>query len=75
MLETPTLALNAGGAVVTFFYHMFGDTIGSLWVDACAVADGGGTNCTTLWSQTGQQHTSITAAWTQVTLHVAEVSV
>lgn len=75
MLETPTLAINAGGAVVTFFYHMFGATIGSLRVDACAMADGGGTNCTTLWSQAGQQHASITAAWTLVTLHVAGVSV
>lgn len=47
------------GAKVSFDYHMYGSNIGTLYLE---VYSNGGWN--SIWSKTGQQHTSNSASWT-----------
>ena len=55
-----TLGLQVG--TVSFKYHMFGDNMGNLSL----VTETGGT----LWSRSGQQHTSGSSSWTQADVFV-----
>jgi len=51
ILEGPTLDLDHGSGEVTFAYHMYGSTMGSLYFE---IEDGVG-GWTSLWSKTGDQ--------------------
>ncbi len=60
-----TLDLTAlSTADISFYYHMYGSTMGGVYLD---VSTNSGTNWTNLWNITGQQHTAETDAWTQAT--------
>jgi hypothetical protein len=53
----------------SFYYHMYGSTMGTLSAQTCTSnatcgnTAGCGSTCTTKWSATGQQHTSRSAPW------------
>lgn len=59
ILSTPPLNMPSGG-IVSFYYHMFGRTIGRLSVSTCA-----GTTCTVRWQRVGAQQSSSSAAWSR----------
>lgn len=59
-LTSIRLNVPASGGFATFYYHMYGATIGTLSAQTCV-----GTTCTTRWTASGQQHTSNSAAWSQ----------
>jgi hypothetical protein len=60
LLTTPTLpTFPANGGLVSFYYHMYGATIGTLSVSACPASGA----CSVLWTLTGQQQTTSAAAW------------
>jgi len=54
---------------ISFYYHMYGATMGTLGVE---VSTNGGGAWTSLWSITGQQHSSMTAAWTAKTISLCQ---
>jgi len=53
----------------SFYYHMYGATMGTLSAQTCtsnatcSTTTGCGSTCTTKWSATGQQHTGRSAPW------------
>src|SRR5690606_37857262 len=49
-----------------FWYHMFGNGIGSLTVEV-----DNGSGYTQVWSKTGQQHTSGSAPWTEAVVSLS----
>lgn len=61
-LTLPSFANNqlASGGTFSFYYHMYGATIGTLSAQSCV-----GSTCTTRWTRTRQQHTSNGAAWSR----------
>jgi len=61
ILETPTLTFGPNGGYVTFYYHMFGATIGTLRLQSCTTF--AALTCNTLWTRTGQQHSSLSDPW------------
>ncbi len=61
ILESPLI--NGLGRVLTFYYHMYGSSIGTLNVD---VYDG--TWHEAVWNLSGQQHTSNSEEYTQATV-------
>ena len=68
-LLTPTFDFtNAPTPQVSFWYHMYGATTGSLFFE---VSTNGGTTWTTLWSLTGQQQTSSNDPWLQAVVNTA----
>jgi len=55
--------------VFEFWYHMYGSGMGTLYVD---VSINGGSSWTTgIWSRSGQQHASYTAAWSKATVDLS----
>ena len=50
-----------------FYYHMYGSTMGTLAFEVST----NGTSWTTLWSKTGQQHSSSSASWTQASVSLS----
>lgn len=68
-LETPTFDFTTAPAPqVSFWYHMFGATTGSLFFE---VSTNGGTTWTSIWSRTGQQQTSSADPWLQAVVNTA----
>ncbi len=68
-LETPTFDFTAAPTPqVSFWYHMYGATTGSLFFE---VSTNGGTTWTSLWSRTGQQQTASSDPWLQATVNTA----
>jgi len=68
-LETPVFNFaSAPAPQVSFWYHMYGATMNTLFFEV--TTNGGGT-WTTLWSRAGQQHTSSAAAWSQAVVNTA----
>ncbi|WP_299278068.1 choice-of-anchor D domain-containing protein [uncultured Psychroserpens sp.] len=66
-LESPCFDLTtAGTAQFSFYYHMYGSGMGSLYVELST--NSGLSYPTTLWSQTGQVQTSHGQAWNLVNL-------
>ncbi|MCF8218790.1 MAG: lamin tail domain-containing protein, partial [Bacteroidales bacterium] len=64
-LTSPAINLsNSNTPYLVFYYHMYGDDMGTLNVD---VYDGS-TWQQSVWSKTGQQHSSNGAPWTKVTI-------
>lgn len=60
-METPSIDLsNLTVPELSFWFHMFGGSIGDLDV---SISDNGGTSFTNLVSKSGQQQTSKAAAW------------
>nr|MBC8343850.1 hypothetical protein [Bacteroidota bacterium] len=53
-------------AILNFWYHMYGAAMGTLEVQQKV----GGTWIATGWSKTGQQHSSMGAAWTEATVSI-----
>ena len=45
---------------VSFYYHMFGATMGALYLE---YSNNGGSTWSTVWSRSGQQHTAHTSSW------------
>lgn len=67
--ESPCFDLtSASTATFSFYYHMYGSTIGSLNVELST--DNGSTYPNLLWSQTGQVQTSNGQAYNQVSLNL-----
>ena len=65
ILESPCFDLtSAFSANFSFYYHMYGSTMGTLYVELST--DNGATWPNLLWSQTGEVQTSNGAAWLQV---------
>ena len=60
-LESPTLSGGGSGALVRFYYHMYGGTMGTLQLETF-----NGTAWTTQWSRTGDQG----QAWKMATVEV-----
>jgi hypothetical protein len=58
-LTSVGLDMSTSAGYVSFYYHMFGGTIGSLTVNVC-----NDTACVLAWNTSGQQHTSLSALWT-----------
>ncbi len=56
---------------VEFYYHMYGSTMGTLHLD---VSTNGGSTWTSVWSKSGQQHTSMSAPWTKATVNLGAYS-
>jgi len=50
---------------MSFYYHMYGSDMGTL---ALEVSPDNGSSWLQVWSKSGQQHSSETAAWTQATV-------
>ncbi|MCH2022502.1 MAG: right-handed parallel beta-helix repeat-containing protein [Saprospiraceae bacterium] len=68
-LETPTFDFSSAPAPqVSFWYHMYGASMGSLFFE---VSTNGGSSWTTLWSRTGQQHNSSSDPWLQASVNTA----
>jgi len=67
-LTSPDISLDNLGSLreLTFFYHMYGATMGSLIVDVF-----NGTSYDTVFTVTGQQHTSLTDPWSKATVSLA----
>lgn len=65
ILEGPDI--DGTGREMTFYYHMYGSHIGTLYVDVYS----GGSWTNGIWSKTGQQHTSNSAAYTQATVDLS----
>ncbi|WP_417589801.1 fibronectin type III domain-containing protein [Owenweeksia hongkongensis] len=66
-LETPPIDLSSLAAPeMRFWYHMFGNGIGSMSVEV-----DNGTGFTQVWSKTGQQHTSNTDPWDEAVVSLA----
>ena len=65
ILEGPSI--DGTGRELTFYYHMYGSNIGTLYVDVYS----GGSWTNGIWSKTGQQHTSGTVAYTQATVNLS----
>jgi hypothetical protein len=60
LLTTPVLpAFPANGGILSFYYHMFGATTGSLSVSSCTASGA----CTVLWLVSGQQQNASNAPW------------
>ena len=58
------------GMVMEFWYHMYGQNMGSLSVEVST--DNGSTWVSTpVWTISGQQQTSMTAPWTKATINLA----
>ena len=57
-LETPQLSLDSDGASLNFYYHMFGNTTGTLTVQTCVR-----TTCTSQFVRSGAQQAVQSAAW------------
>ncbi len=69
-MDTKCLDLTViSNPVLKFWYHMYGGTMGSLYIDVST--NGGSTWTTGVWSRTGQQHSSYTAAWTQASVDLS----
>jgi hypothetical protein len=67
-LETPTFDFTSAPAPqISFWYHMYGATMGSLFFE---VSTNGGGSWTILWSRTGQQHTGSADPWSQASVNV-----
>jgi hypothetical protein len=69
ILLGPSIIPGGNGAVVTFYYHMYGANIGTLELDQKI----NGT-LTTLWTLSGRQQASSAAAWKEVDVYVAPTS-
>ena len=69
ILESPDLDADAYAMTLDFDYHMFGSTIGTLNVD---VYDG--TWHQGVWSMSGQQQTSSSAAYASATVDLSSYS-
>lgn len=68
--ESPSFDLSGiTSPTFTFYYHMYGSSMGTLYVDIST--DGGTTYPTNLWLQSGQVQGSNAAAWTQVSLDLS----
>ncbi|MGH1339319.1 MAG: right-handed parallel beta-helix repeat-containing protein, partial [Aureispira sp.] len=68
-LETPTFDFTAAPTPqVSFWYHMYGATTGSLFFE---VSTNNGSTWTTIWSRTGQQQTSSNDPWLQAVVNTA----
>ena len=68
-LETPVFDFTAAPSPqLSFWYHMYGASTGSLFFE---VSTNGGGTWTSLWSLTGQQQTSSAAPWLQATVNLA----
>ena len=68
--ESPSFDLSGiTSPTFTFYYHMYGSDMGTLYVDIST--DGGTTYPTNLWLQSGQVQTSNAAAWTQINLDLS----
>ncbi|TXE13917.1 choice-of-anchor D domain-containing protein [Seonamhaeicola algicola] len=69
-LESPCFNLTTlTNPEFSFSYHMYGATMGTLYVDIST--DSGATFPTTIWSQSGQVQTSYFNAWTPVTINLS----
>lgn len=62
MLVSPYLYIEPGESMLHFYYHMYGANMGTLHVDIWS--DGAWTN--SIWSISGQQHTSTTSPYHRV---------
>ncbi len=61
IVESPCFNLSGQGNLdFIFSYHMYGSTMGDLFVE---ISTDGGSSWTTAWTRSGQQHTSNGAAW------------
>lgn len=69
ILDGPVIKVVAGGTTVGLYYHMYGANMGTLYLEA----SDDGSNWDTLWSVSGQQHGSYSAAYSyaEVTLSAA----
>eukprot|EP01047_Picozoa_sp_COSAG01_P017191 COSAG01_NODE_904_length_12843_cov_83.351146_2_plen_2267_part_00 len=65
-LESPARLAAAKVRSMSFYYHMYGASMGSLSVEARV----NGTWAATGWSLKGNQHTSDSAPWTQVAVNL-----
>jgi|GEM_PF-770462 len=70
-LVSPDISLDNLSALreLTFFYHMYGATMGSLVVDIF-----NGTSYDTVFTIAGEQHFSLTDSWTKATVSLAAYS-
>ena len=66
-IETVFNRALASQPVLSFDYHMFGSSTGALYVD---IYDGSWHNA--VWSRTGQQHLSMSAAWSEALVNLTE---
>ena len=66
-LESPSF--DASNSRLSFRYHMYGSSMGSLYVD---VYSNGSWN--SVWEQTGQQHTGIWSSWTEAEIDLSSYS-
>jgi len=62
ILESDFDFTSAVNPEITFSYHMYGAAMGTLYLDV---------NGVTVWSRTGQQHTSNADAWTTTTVDLS----
>ncbi len=68
-LETPVFDFtSATSPQLSFWYHMYGATIGTLNFE---VSTNGGTSWTTLFTRTGAQQNSSAASWQQAVVNIA----
>ena len=68
--ESPSFDLSGiTNPTFTFYYHMYGSNMGTLYVDIST--DDGTTYPTNLWLQSGQVQTSNAAAWTPINLDLS----
>ncbi|MDX1830321.1 MAG: choice-of-anchor D domain-containing protein, partial [Lutibacter sp.] len=72
ILESPSFTLNGSSPLFTFYYHMYGADMGSLYVEIST--DGGVTYPTTLWSNTGQVQTSSLDSWLPANIDLSTYS-
>lgn len=68
-LQTASAFVPAPGSSLTFYYHMYGATIGT--TNVFVSTDGGSSWSSALWTITGQQQTSEADPWTQATVSLA----
>ena len=58
-MTSPAFTTPAAGGFLSFYYHAYGNSIGTLAVQTCA-----GSSCADVYQSTGATHSSATAAWT-----------
>jgi len=69
-LVSSTLDLSGyAGFYIDFYYHMYGSSMGTMSVEVST--DNGSTWSTSLWSKTGQQHTSYTDPWSLASVNLS----
>ena len=71
-LFSPCVDMDAfGDAELTFYYHMYGDDMGTLNVD---ITTNGGASWTNLWTQTGEVQQASSDPWLKVKLNLTAYS-